>query len=269
MILMSGKELATAIKSGLTKEIAQFDVKPKLAVIQVGDDEASTKYISMKQKACELVGIGFEHIHLEEKATATEISSRIQEQNDRDDVTGIIVQLPLPKALDADTLVDLIYPEKDVDGLTTYNAGRLIRGLEGLFPATAEGVINLLRFYEVPMVGVNAVVVGRSNLVGKPIASMLLAEGATVTICHSQTPDISEYTKRASIIVSAVGKRNLITAGMIKDGATVIDVGIDVDFEGVSQVAGQLTPAIGGVGPMTVAMLLSNVAKAYKLQDRS
>lgn len=268
MTLMGGKELASAIKSNLAEEITHLAIKPKLAVIQVGDNEASTKYISMKQRACELVGITFEHIHLISGATAEDVSDSINTCNEDESVTGIIVQIPLPESLDSETLVDLINPEKDVDGLTTYSAGRLSRGLSGLFPATAEGIIGLLKHYDIPMNGANAVVIGRSNLVGKPIAGMLLAEGATITVCHSKTPDISIFTKNADIVVSAVGKKNLVKAEMIEPGATVVDVGIDVDFDSVSQVAGFLTPAIGGVGPMTVAMLLSNVVKAAKLQKR-
>lgn len=266
MILMTGKELAAEIKQALAGEVKARDLKLKLVVIQVGDNEASSKYIAMKGKACESVGIAFEHIHFKDTVTEIEIYNKITDINKDKGVTGVIVQLPLPGSLDTDKIVDFIDPTKDVDGLTTENMGRLTRGLEGLFPATAEGVINLLRYYDIPLSGANAVVIGRSNLVGKPLALMLLTESATVTICHSKTKDISKYTKQADVVIAAVGKQNLLTADMISHGAVVVDVGQDVDFDIISTVAGFLTPPTGGVGPMTVAMLLSNVVKAAKMQ---
>jgi len=266
MITMSGRELADSIKDQLKIKLDSFDIKPKLTVIQIGENVASSKYIAMKRKACDLLGIDFDHLQLEADIADEQVTRMIAELNLDDSITGIIVQLPLPESFQTDYILESISPYKDVDGLTAENIGRLAKGSDGLFPATAEGVINLLRYYKIPMTGVNAVVLGRSNLVGKPIAQMLLTEGATVTICHSKTPDISIYTSKADIIISAVGKTNLLTAEMVKDGAVVVDVGIDVDFEGVSTVAGYITPAIGGVGPMTVAMLLSNVVKAAKMQ---
>lgn len=266
MILMTGKELAESIKKQLIKEVSSLEVAPKLVVIQVGDNAESNKYISMKEKACEYVGIDFEHIQLDAETPDEQIQAHLDELNVDSSVTGVIVQLPLPDKLDVAFILESIAPEKDVDGLTVVNSGRLANGLEGLFPATAEGVINLLRYYDIPLVGANAVVIGRSNLVGKPIAQMLLAERSTVTVCHSKTTDLSSHTKKADIIISAVGKKNLLTRDMVKEGAVVVDVGMDVDFDEVSKVAGYLTPAIGGVGPMTVAMLLSNVIKAAKMQ---
>lgn len=267
MILMTGTELANNIKEGLSAEVATFSHAPKLVVIQVGDNEASAKYIRMKQKACERVGIIFEHVHFEEKTLESDIINKIFGLNNDQNVNGIIVQLPLPNGFNTDRILESIEPIKDVDGLTIVNRDLLANADIGLYPATAEGVINLLRYYNVPMKGALAVVLGRSNLVGKPVVTLLAAEGANVTVCHSQTTDTRAKTLKADIIVSAVGKRNLLTAEMVKKGAAVIDVGMDVDFDGVSKVAGYLTPAIGGVGPMTVAMLLSNVVKAAKMQN--
>lgn len=267
MILMTGKELADAIKEGLAAEVASFSHPPKLTVIQVGKNEASTKYIRMKQKACEQTGVLFEHIHFEEKTAENEIIDKIFALNIDPEVTGIIVQLPLPSGFDTERILETIEPIKDVDGLTALNRELLANADLGLFPATAEGAINLLRYYNISMNGANAVVLGRSNLVGKPIATMLLQEGADVTVCHSQTKDTKAKTLLADIIVSAVGKRNLVTADMVKDGVVVVDVGMDVDFDNVGKKASYITPAIGGIGPMTVAMLLSNVVKAAKMQS--
>lgn len=266
MILMIGNELADAIKEGLSVEIASLDFVPKLVVIQVGDNEASSKYIKMKQKACEKVGIIFEHLRFEDDISESSINDKIFELNNDSSVTGIIVQLPLPKDIDKQNVIDAINPEKDVDGLTTANINRLGSNLPCQFPATAEGIINLLRYYNISMKGANAVVIGRSNLVGKPVAHMLQAEGAEVTICHSKTADIASVTLEADIIISAVGKKDILTADMVKEGVAVVDVGMDVDFDNVSKIAGYITPPIGGVGPMTVAMLLSNVVKAAKMQ---
>ena len=266
MITMSGKDLAAEIRANLAIEIAQEHLIPRLAVIQVGENEASSKYIKMKGRACDEVGIGFEHIQLAADVADENIQAYIDELNLNDSVTGIIVQLPLPKRYDTEFILEAISPNKDVDGLTRENEDRLQKHQEGLYPATAEGVINLLRYYNITLKGANTVVLGRSRLVGKPIAKLLEFEGAKVTVCHSKTPDIGVFTKKADIIVSAVGKHNLITADMVKAGAVVVDVGMDVDFEGVSAVAGYLTPPTGAVGPMTVAMLLSNVIKAARVQ---
>lgn len=274
MTTMIGKELAQEIKSQLATEIKKSKLKPTLVVIQVGKVTASNKYIAMKEKAAKEIGIGFELIAFPAKTTKEVLRAKLYELNNDDNISGIIVQLPFPKNIDVDFVLESILPSKDVDGLTPMNIGRLSKDSECLAPATAEGIINLLRYYGVQMEGINAVVIGRSNLVGKPTAQMLLNEGATVTICHSKTSDLSRYTKTADLVVSAVGKPNLVTSKMIKKGAVVIDVGVnvidgnivgDVDFKGVSKVASLITPPTGGVGPMTVAMLFSNVVKATRM----
>jgi len=269
MILMTGRELSTTIKEGLASEVASFSSTPKLAVIQVGENEASERYINMKKKACEETGISFEHIHFEENTIEDEIIDKIFALNIDRSVTGIIVQLPLPRGFNVEHILESIEPIKDVDGLTTVNRELLANAKMGLFPATAEGVINLLRYYGIPMKNVQAVVLGRSNLVGKPISVMLSQEGANVTVCHSKTKDTKAKTLKADLVVSAVGKHNLITADMVKDGVVIVDVGMDVDFDNVSKQSSYITPAVGGVGPMTVAMLLSNVVKAAKMQRMS
>ena len=274
MTTMIGRELAQEIKSQLAAKIKKLEVKPALVVIQVGKNTASNRYIAMKEKAAKEIGVNFELISFPTKTTKDELRAKLYDLNNDNTVSGVIVQLPLPKNIDVDFVLESILPSKDVDGLTPMNIGRLSKGAECLAPATAEGVINLLRYYGIQIKGVNAVVVGRSNLVGKPTAQMLLNEGATVTICHSKTKDLSKYTKTADIVVSAVGKPNLVTAKMVKRGAVVIDVGVsfidgkvvgDVDFKNVSKVASLITPPAGGVGPMTVAMLLSNVVKTTEI----
>lgn len=264
MILMSGVELSKQIRLQLAKEVAVFDVAPKLAVIQVGDNPASTEYISMKEKAGKECGIDFELVHFDEQTGQPVIGEKIISLNNDDSVTGIIVQLPLPAGFAAEKLLEIVAPNKDVDGLTSMNQSNLENGKSGLFPATAEGVIRLLKNYDAKLSDSQAVVIGRSKLVGKPVAIMLEHEGANVTVCHSKTEDIARATREADIIVTAVGKTNLLTADMIKPGAVIVDVGMDVDFDKVSEVAGMITPPRGGVGPMTVAMLLSNVVKAAK-----
>jgi len=264
MILMTGKELASQIRLQLAKEVALFDVAPKLVVIQIGNNLASTKYISMKEKAVHECGIDFELVRFNDSEDQELVRDKIMALNSDNTVTGIIIQLPLPAGFDTGELLELISPAKDIDGLTSVNQNKLKGSESGLYPATAEGVINLLRYYGVEICGTNAVVIGRSKLVGMPVAIMLEHVGANVTVCHSKTEDITSVTKEADIIVSAVGKANLVTADMIKPGAVVVDVGMDVDFDNVSKVAGMITPPVGGVGPMTVAMLLSNVVKAAK-----
>jgi methylenetetrahydrofolate dehydrogenase (NADP+)/methenyltetrahydrofolate cyclohydrolase len=243
--------------------------------VLVGDDAASQIYVSGKQKACAEVGIrSFGH-ELPAATGAEDLRALVAELNAADEVDGILVQLPLPEHLDAAAMTALIDPAKDVDGLTPTNAGLLAQGNPALVPATPTGVLELLRESDTPLEGAEAVVVGRSELVGRPLAFLLLGENATVTVCHSRTRDLAATCRRADVLVAAVGRPALIGAEMVKPGATVIDVGInrtddgvigDVDFESVSHVARAITPVPGGVGPMTIAMLLRNTLKAAELR---
>ena len=243
-------------------------VTPGLAVILAGDDPASQTYVRNKGKACEKTGIYSRTIILPADVTQAELEKTIRELNDDPKIDGILVQLPLPRGLDEKRALACILPEKDADGFHVLNAGRLMLGQSGTLPCTPKGVLRMLRLAGVELDGKKAVVVGRSNIVGKPVAMMLLNENATVTICHSHTEDLKEVTKQADVLVVAVGKPGLITGDMVKPGAAVVDVGInringvlsgDVDFDSVEPVAGWISPVPGGVGLMTVAMLMDNV----------
>ncbi len=276
MVLMSGRELALIIKEELGKEIKQEKLKLTLAVVVVGNDDSSLKYINIKKQACKKVGIGFKVIKFKESVSEKKIIDVIARLNQDPKITGIIMQLPLPQEIDTNNILESISPNKDVDGLSSTNLGKLAKGLDGLCPATPEGIINLLRYYQVPLVSKRVLVVGQSNLVGKPLALLLLREKATVTIANSKTRNLKELAQNAEIIISATGQAKLIKKGMVSKNAVVIDVGTsfidgrvagDVDFENVAKNASFITPNPGGVGPMTVAMLLSNVLKAYKLTN--
>lgn len=275
MILLDGKELSSSIKEELKTTIRKHIIKPCLAVIQIGDDEASNIYIKAKDKACEEVGIYFKHIKFDENVSEREIVNKILELNNDDYVDGILIQLPFPERLDENKFINLISKSKDVDGLTDINSGKVLKNIPNLVPCTPLGIITLLKKYDISFEGKHVVIVGRSNLVGKPLAMLLLNESATVTICHSKTTDLSKYTKEADILISATGVKHLIKEDMVKDNAIVIDVGItrdngklygDVDYEFVSKKCSYITPVPGGVGPMTVAMLLSNVVKNYEIK---
>jgi methylenetetrahydrofolate dehydrogenase (NADP+) / methenyltetrahydrofolate cyclohydrolase len=275
MILMSGKELAAEIKENLKKEIAKDNIKLSLSVILIGNDPASEKFVEIKRRACEVAGIGFKLWRFDKNNSQTDILKLIDKLNADEEVTGIVVQLPLPGDFVPNEILQAIDPDKDVDGLTSTNLGKLLKGLDGLFPATPEGVMNLLKYYQIPSSGKKVTVVGQSNLVGKPLAQMLLNEDATVLIANSKTRDLKSLTLGSDIVISAAGCPNLITADMVSDGVVVIDIGTtlvdskivgDVDFENVSKKSSYITPNPGGVGPMTVAKLLSNVLKAYKLK---
>ena len=272
-MILDGKALSDQIKDNLTKKVKNYLIKPCLAVIQIGNDEASNVYIKAKEKACHQVVINFIHVKFEEDTTEQEVINKIVELNNDTYVNGILLQLPLPSQFNQDILLNLINKNKDVDGLTDINAGLLFKGNGNLVPCTPLGIINLLKEYNIEISGKNAVVIGRSNLVGKPLAMLLLQNGATVTLCHSKTVNLKEFTKQADILISAVGKKDLITKDMVKDGVVVVDVGMnrvegklygDVDFENIKDIASYITPVPGGVGPMTVAMLLSNVVKNYE-----
>jgi len=277
MVLMSGKELADSIKAGVRAEITANGLDVGLGVILIGDDPASEKYVEIKKKACEAAGIGFKLHRFTKSNSQDEVLSLIRKMNSDEKVTGMFIQLPLPDGFVPNELLEAIDPDKDVDGLNSVNLGKLIKGLPGLFPATPEGVINLLRYYQIPLAGSKVAIVGQSNLVGRPLSQMLLTEEATVISANKLTKELKEVTLEADIVISAVGKSKLITADMVKNDAVVIDVGTslykgklvgDVDFVGVSKKASYLTPSPGGVGPMTVAMLLSNLVKAYNFQHK-
>jgi len=275
MQILDGKQLSKDIKEILKNEIANFSEEVGLAVVLVGNDSASNLYVSMKKKACDYVGIDSFSLEFSEEISETELTEKIKELNNDDKVDGILVQLPLPKHIDTQKILSLINPEKDVDGFHPYNIGQIVAGLDGFAPCTPLGMVRLLEKYNLDdLRGKNAVVVGASNIVGKPIASLLLNLNATVDICHIYTKNLKEHTLKADILVVAVGKQNLITADMVKDDVIIFDVGInktengkivgDVDFDEVSKKASFITPVPGGVGPMTIAMLLENTIKSAK-----
>lgn len=277
--LINGKELAAQIRAELrieNEELKKKKIQAKLAVILVGNDNASKVYVKNKSKACEDVGIEYEEILLDESTTMDKLLKIIDELNERSDINGILLQSPIPKGLDIQKAFNRIKEEKDVDGFNPINAGKLSTGQDCFIPCTPLGIIKMLEKYNIEIAGKNAVVIGRSNIVGKPLAQCLLNKNATVTVCHSKTKNIKEITKQADILISAVGKLNMVTEDCIKDGAVVIDVGMnrneegklvgDVDFENVSKKASYITPVPGGVGPMTIAMLMNNVIKACKIQ---
>ena len=270
---LDGKTLSDKIKNEIKSKVKSYLIKPTLAVIQIGNDEASNIYINSKRKACENVGISFIHEKFDEDTIEQEIINKIIELNNDPYVNGILIQLPLPKKFDTYKLLNLINKNKDVDGLTDINMGLLFKDNNNLVPCTPLGIITLSKEYNIDLSGKHAVVVGKSNLVGKPLAMLLLQNGVTVTICHSKTADLKQYTKQADILICAVGKKDLITKDMVKENAVVVDVGMnrvdgklygDVDFENIKDIASYITPVPGGVGPMTVAMLLSNVLKNYE-----
>jgi methylenetetrahydrofolate dehydrogenase (NADP+) / methenyltetrahydrofolate cyclohydrolase len=280
--ILDGKALAQKMQAELATQVQSLTPKygrpPGLAVLMVGDNPASAAYVRNKEKACAAVGIASFGKHFPTETTQEEISGVIEELNQDDRVDGILVQLPLPDHLDSVVLLNQIHPDKDADGLHPMNLGRLVRTEPGLRSCTPYGVMRLLEEYELDPAGKTAVVVGRSILVGKPIALMLLDANATVTIAHSRTSNLAEVTRSADILVAAVGRPNLITADMVKLGAIVVDVGInritdetgksrlvgDVDFNAVQSVANYLTPVPGGVGAMTVTMLLHNTVWSYQ-----
>lgn len=277
--ILDGRALAARVREAVRREVESFvsrhGCSPALATILVGDDPASALYVRNKARAAGEVGIRSETFHLPASTSQAQLLDLIDQLNQREDVHGILPQLPLPEHLDPEAVFEKLDPRKDVDGLSPYNVGRLALGRPQLVPCTPLGILELVRSAGVLLKGLRAVVVGRSNLVGKPTALLLLAEHATVTLCHSRTRDLASHTREADVLVAAVGKPRVVTADMVKPGAMVVDVGItregsrvvgDVDFEGVQEVAGWITPVPGGVGPMTVAMLLRNTVHAARLQ---
>lgn len=280
-IILDGKLVASVVKKQVADQVERLTkrgTKPFLATIQVGDDPASTSYLKSKHKAAEEVGIQSEHHHLPDDTTQTKLEALLGQLNTNPKVHGILVQLPLPKQLDEDAVVEKIIPYKDVDGLHPINAGRLSAGREILVPCTPKGIIKLLAHYNVPLHGRQAVIINRTNLVGRPLANLFLNRDATVTVCHSKSQNLSGVAQTADILVSAVGRESfLVTNDFVKTGATVIDVGLsrvagklrgDVDFAHVNNTAGFITPVPGGVGPMTVACLLENTVEAAYMQTR-
>jgi methylenetetrahydrofolate dehydrogenase (NADP+)/methenyltetrahydrofolate cyclohydrolase len=273
--IIDGKALSALLRQQVSDRVTALKsrgIKAGLAVILVGDNQASQVYVRNKVKACEQTGI---HSLLEKHDAAlseADLLARVHALNHDDSIHGILVQLPLPAHIDAQKVIEAIAPEKDVDGFHVASAGALMTGLPGFWPCTPHGCMKMLEHIGYSLRGKHAVVIGRSNIVGKPMAMMLLQQNATVTICHSATPDLKAHTLQADVIVAAVGKRNVLTADMVKPGAVVLDVGMnrddegklcgDVDFAGVSQVASYITPVPGGVGPMTITMLLVNTLES-------
>ena len=275
-MILDGKSIKKTIIDELRDEVSNLSIKPKLVVIQVGNNEASNVYIKQKNNMCNYIGYEFEHIKLDNDVSTDDIVNVVVRLNNDDSVTGILVQLPLPSGVDTDKVINSISPLKDVDGLTDINNGMLFHNKDGLYSCTPYGVMELLDRYDISVSGKNVVIVGRSDLVGKPMGIMMLNRDATVTMCHSKTKDLSEYTRSADILVVAVGRPNFITSDMVSEGTVAIDVGIsrlenglcgDIDFESVRDKCSYITPVPGGVGPMTVAMLGMNILKAYKIQN--
>lgn len=279
MTILDGKALAAKIKDEVRTQAALLPRKPGLAVVLVGNDPASRVYVTSKRKDCEACGFYSEEYALLESTTQEELLELVAELNGRPDIDGILVQLPLPSHLDEEAVLETIAPEKDVDGFHPVSAGNLLIGRPGFLPCTPAGVMELLDEYQIDPAGKRAVVVGRSNIVGKPMALLLLRRNATVTLCHSKTQELGELCRQADILVSAVGRRGLITGDMVKDGAAVVDVAMnrdeagklcgDVDFAAVSERAGWITPVPGGVGPMTRAMLMKNTILAAKNRQKT
>lgn len=279
--IIDGKAISAQIKEEVKEKVQRMKEQGKevtLAVIQVGTDPASTVYVGNKKKACEYTGIRSLSYELPEETAEAELLSLIEELNTRKDVNGILVQLPLPKQIDEDKVIQAISPQKDVDGFHPQSMGSLCIGEPGFVSCTPAGIIELLKRSGITIEGKECVVVGRSNIVGKPLALLLLRENGTVTVAHSRTQNLKDITKRADILVAAVGKPKMITADYVKEGAVVIDVGIhrlegkklcgDVDYDDVAPHCSAITPVPGGVGPMTIAMLMVNCVESFSLQER-
>ena len=275
--IIDGKALAAKVKAGVAQEAKSLERQPGLAVILVGNNPASRTYVTSKEKDCQECGfLSFEY-KLPEETQEAELLGLIEQLNNDPKVDGILVQMPLPKQLDEQKVINAISAEKDVDGFHPINVGRLLIGEAAFQPCTPAGVMEMLKEYEIPVRGKHCVVLGRSNIVGKPMSSLLLQQDGTVTTCHSKTPNMAEITRQADILVSAVGKVNLVTADMVKDGAVVIDVAMnrndqgklcgDVDYEEVAKKASYITPVPGGVGPMTRAILMKNILTAARMHQ--
>ncbi|WP_107708923.1 bifunctional methylenetetrahydrofolate dehydrogenase/methenyltetrahydrofolate cyclohydrolase FolD [Campylobacter concisus] len=282
MKILDGKAVSLKVKESVkvrAEELKKFGVEPTLAVVLVGEDKASQTYVRAKEKACNEYGIKSVAHRLSENTTQAELLALINVLNLDDSIHGILVQLPLPKHIDTNTVLATIDPAKDVDGFHAVNVGKLVSGLDGFVPCTPLGVMEILKEYGIEVAGLNAVVIGRSNIVGKPMANLLLNASATVTVTHSKTKNLKEICKNADLIVAAIGKPFFLKADMVKDGAVVVDVGInrlddgrlvgDVDFDEVAPKCSYITPVPGGVGPMTIAMLLNNTILAAQAKIAS
>ena len=281
MEIIDGKKLAKTTRENLrleVEELKKIGINPKLAVIMVGNNSASQIYVRNKSRACDEVGIEFEEYLLPATTEQSELLNLIDKLNKQEDINGILLQSPIPDGLDINEAFRKISPEKDVVGFHPVNVGKLVLGQDTFVSCTPYGIMRMFEAYNIDLEGKNAVVIGRSNIVGKPMSHCLLNKNATVTICHSRTKNLAEITKRADILVAAIGKAEFVKADMVKEGVVVIDVGInrteegklkgDVDFENVSKKASYITPVPGGVGPMTIAMLMNNVVKAAKMQNK-
>lgn len=279
--IIDGKKISAAVKDEIRDEAARLKaegINPCLAVIIVGDDPASKIYVSNKERACEYTGIISKRFSLPADTSTEQLLELIEKLNSDKTVNGILCQLPLPRGLDERAVIDAIAPQKDVDAFHPVNVGKIMTGNFDFLPCTPAGIMEMLNFEGVEIEGKNCVVIGRSNIVGKPMAMLLLHKNGTVTVCHSKTPNLAEVTKNADILVSAVGKAGFVTADMVKDGAVVIDVGMnhdengklcgDVLFDEVEKKASLITPVPGGVGPMTIAMLMKNTLTAVKKQNK-
>ena len=275
--ILDGKQLAKKIRANLKiecEELKQKGIQPKLAVIMVGNDSASKVYVKNKSKACEEVGVEFEEILLNEETTQQQLEEIIEKLNKDEKIHGILLQSPIPKNLDINRAFEKISPNKDVDGFHPINVGKLALNKDTYVSCTPYGIMKIFEEYNIDLTGKDVVIIGRSNIVGKPLIQCALNKNATVTVCHSKTKNLSEHTKRADILISAIGKPQFITADMVKQGSIVIDVGInrteqgkivgDIDFENVEKKVEYITPVPGGVGPMTIAMLMNNVIKATR-----
>lgn len=276
--IIDGKQISLDIKNELKEKVAKYKeqgIEITLAVVKVGNDPASAVYVRNKEKACEYVGINSKTLALPEETTEEELLNVVKKLNEDKSVNGILVQLPLPKHIDESKVLLTIDSTKDVDGFHPVNVGKMVIGEDTFLPCTPAGIIEMIKRTDIDIEGKECVVIGRSNIVGKPMAMLMLKENATVTIAHSRTKDLKEVTKRADIIVAAIGKAKFVTADYVKEGAVVIDVGMDrdengklcgdVDFDSVSKVASAITPVPGGVGPMTVTMLLVNCLRSVEL----
>ena len=280
-VIIDGKSLAKKIREELKEEcneLKQKNINPKLAVIMVGNDPASKVYVRNKSRACNEIGIDYEEFILEEKTTQEELIDLIKKLNNDDSINGILLQSPIPKNLNINEAFKAITYIKDVDGFTPSSVGKLCIGEDTFVSCTPYGVMKMFDEYNIDLTGKDVVILGRSNIVGKPLIQCCLQRNATVTVCHSRTKNLAEHTKRADVVISAIGKSKFVKANMVKDGVIIIDVGInrgedgkitgDVDFENVEQKASYITPVPGGVGPMTIAMLMNNVIKATKEQNK-
>ncbi len=279
-VIIDGKELAKKIRANLKiecEELKKKNINSKLAVIMVGEDPASKVYVRNKSRACEDVGIEYEEYLLDSKITQKELIELIEKLNNDKTINGILLQSPIPSNLDINEAFRTISPEKDVDGFNPINVGKLVLNQDTFVSCTPYGIMKMFEEYDIDLTGKNVVILGRSNIVGKPLIHCCLNKNATVTSCHSKTQNIAQKAKEADVLISAIGKANFVTADMVKDGAVVIDVGInrldngkitgDVDFESVKEKASYITPVPGGVGPMTIAMLMNNVIKATRRQN--